>query len=331
MFLVCGEALFDFFLETEDGPGGGDLRGAGRRLAVQRGDRAGAAGAALGPADRALHRPARPAADAGCWRTRASRPPTPSRPTGRPRSAWSGSTPPGVPAYQFYDNGSADTGVTEADLPALGPEISGLHFGSYSIAAAPVGDALAALAARPTATASSRSIPTCARRSSPTWTSGARGSAVLAGVADMVKISAEDLELLHPGHPRRDLRRRPDRRRASSSSWSPTAARWRTAGAPAAPTPPRARRRSTVIDTVGAGDTFQAALIAQLLADRAGPQAALDGLDAGTLPACSTSPPAPRRSPARAGAPTCRGWPISSHKERPPWSRPSFPSSPSTW
>ena len=81
----------------------------------------------------------------------------------------------GVPAYQFYKNGSADTGVIAADLPALGPEVAGLHFGSYSLAAAPVADAFAALAARQARAASSRSIRTCGRPSSPTWTSGASG------------------------------------------------------------------------------------------------------------------------------------------------------------
>ena len=54
---------------------------------------------------------------------------------------------------------------------------------------------------------------------------------------------------------------------------------WSASGAHAAARPPKVE----VIDTVGAGDTFQAALIAQLLADRAGPRAALDGLDDGTL------------------------------------------------
>ena len=36
MFLVCGEALFDFFLESEEGPARAHLRGARRRLALQR-------------------------------------------------------------------------------------------------------------------------------------------------------------------------------------------------------------------------------------------------------------------------------------------------------
>ena len=33
--------------------------------------------------------------------------------------------------------------MTPADLPAIGPEVTGLHFGSYSLAVAPVADAFA--------------------------------------------------------------------------------------------------------------------------------------------------------------------------------------------
>jgi fructokinase len=43
--------------------------------------------------------------------------------------------------------------------------------------------------------------------------------------------------------------------------------------------------RVVVVDTVGAGDTFQAALLARLLAGPAGPGAALDALDAAGLAA----------------------------------------------
>ena len=110
----------------------------------------------------------------------------------------------GVPAYQFYDNGSADTGVVDGDLPALGPEVVGLHFGSYSLAAAPVADAFAALArgraravhlARPERPADGRARHGRLARA-------ARACCI--PLATLVKISAEDLELLHPGHRRRE-------------------------------------------------------------------------------------------------------------------------------
>ena len=51
---------------------------------------------------------------------------------------------------------------------------------------------------------------------------------------------------------------------------------WSAGGLAAKATPPSVR----VIDTVGAGDTFQAALIARLMQAPGGPKAALAGLDA---------------------------------------------------
>jgi fructokinase len=50
---------------------------------------------------------------------------------------------------------------------------------------------------------------------------------------------------------------------------------WTAGGLHATATPPKV----TVVDTVGAGDTFQAALIARLLRGSAGPKAAIASLD----------------------------------------------------
>ena len=69
---------------------------------------------------------------------------------------------------------------------------------------------------------------------------------------------------------------------------------WTSTGHHATATPPKVK----VVDTVGAGDTFQAALIARLLAAPGGPSAALAALDA-------EGSPARFRYAARAAAITC--------------------------
>ena len=175
MFLVCGEALFDLFLESEAGPAAATYaaRAGGSPFNVAIGL------ARLGQASGLLTglstRPARPAAVAQVLAAEGVSTAY-AIATDRPTTiSLVGLDTAGVPAYQFYDNGSADTGVAEADLPALGPEVAGLHFGSYSLAAAPVADAFAALARGEPRRASSRSTRTSGRPSSRTWTSGARG------------------------------------------------------------------------------------------------------------------------------------------------------------
>ena len=199
MFLVCGEALFDFFLESEAGPAAVNLRRPGRRLAVQRRDRARAARPGVGAADRPLDRPPRPAARRRCSTTRACRRAY-AIPTDRPTTmSLVGLDTAGVPAYQFYDNGSADTGVS-----------------SRRPAGARAGGHRACISA-PTRSPRHRS-PTPSRRSAasnggrfisldpnvrptvePDMDVWRARMAVLFPLADLVKISAEDLELLRPG------------------------------------------------------------------------------------------------------------------------------------
>lgn len=187
----------------------------------------------------------------------------------------------GVPAYQFYDNGSADTGLREADLPDLGPEVAGLHFGSYSIAASPVGDAFAALAARERARfiTLDPNVRAAVVPDMEIWR--ARIDALLPHV-DVVKISDEDLRLLHPGirpgHFASDLIGRGVRLVVLTAGGEAVRG-WTAGGTEAAALPPRV----AVVDTVGAGDTFMAALVHWLVMAGSGPEATLGGLDGSGL------------------------------------------------
>lgn len=295
MFLVCGEALFDFFLETEAGPGAASYaaRAGGSpfnvaiglsRLGIESGLLTGLSNDLLG------QRLSRVLGDEGVSTRYAI-------PTDRPTTlSLVGLDAEGVPAYQFYDNGSADTGVVTADLPALGPEIVGLHFGSYSLAAAPVADAFAALARAERARFISLD-PNVRPTVEPDMDVWRARLDVLYPLATLVKISSEDLELLRPGMSHADfaadlLARGP--KLVVVTDGGEAATGWTASGLTARAVPPKVK----VIDTVGAGDTFQAALIAQLCRDPAGPSAALDALTQSGLEAILSQA-------ARAAAITC--------------------------
>jgi fructokinase len=99
-----------------------------------------------------------------------------------------------------------------------------------------------------------------------------------------VKISAEDLALLYPG-------KRPESLAADLvaqgvalvvvTDGGEAAMGWTASGLHATAIPPKVG----VVDTVGAGDTFQAALLARLLRGGEAPRAAVAALDGDALAA----------------------------------------------
>ncbi len=282
MFLVCGEALFDFFLDGESGPGAAQFaaRAGGSPFNVALGlSRLGCAAGLLAglSSDMLGKRLARVLASEGVSTAYCI-------PTHRPTTiSLVGLDPAGVPEYQFYGNGSADIGVTSHDLPTLGPEVAGLHFGSYSLAAAPVADAFAGLAAaeRMRFISLDPNIRPTVEPDMAVWRSRLDA---LYPLAALVKTSAEDLELIHPGRSAEafasDLIGR-GVRLVVVTDGGETALGWTSTGLHAIGRPPRV----AVVDTVGAGDTFQAALIAQLCRHPDGPFAGLAALDAEGLAA----------------------------------------------
>ena len=169
----------------------------------------------------------------------------------------------GGPSYAFYGVGSADCSLTGADLPQLDGTISGLHFGSYSTVVAPVADAFADLAERE----AHRFIsfdPNVRLAIEPDRALWQRRVSHLRRRAHLVKASQEDIEALHPGEDPEAVIR----------SWAldGPALVVMTRGAAEILafrgtdeirlTPPKI----DVLDTVGAGDSFQAALLARLSA-----------------------------------------------------------------
>lgn len=272
--LVCGEALFDVFLSEAPEPGrlSFDARAAGSPYNVAIGLARLGAGAALLTGvstdllgDELARHLAAEGVDAGYLR-RVDRPTTLSL---------VGLDGAGRPSYAFYGVGSADTALTEADLPVLTADVAALHFGSYSIAVPPTADAFAALAARE----QSRFVsldPNIRPTIEPERAVWSQRIDALRPSVNLIKASAEDLAWLSPETSPRDVAQGWARDGADLvvlTDGGEGVVAFRGETAITVPT-----LEAQIVDAVGAGDAFQAALLAEL--ERAGALAA----DLGGLP-----------------------------------------------
>ena len=174
----------------------------------------------------------------------------------------------GSPAYDFRITGTADWQWTPAEVAgALEPGASGpvvaLHSGSLALTMAPGDAVLRDLLMRASDTITISYDPNCRPRLMGNPVEVLRGVHEMLGAADVVKVSSEDLAWLLPGMAPEQVV--DDWLSRGPRSWrSPSAADGVVAGTSAGL---RARRPGVavkVIDTVGAGDTFSAALLAGL-------------------------------------------------------------------
>lgn len=174
----------------------------------------------------------------------------------------------GSPTYDFRISGTADWQWTEAELAdALdaGPAgaVVALHSGSLALTTPPGAAVLRALMRRAAATATISYDPNCRPRLMGAPQDVLAGVHELLAGADVVKVSSEDLQWLVPGSTPEDvledwLARGPALVAVTLGGDGVIAG---TASGL------RSRRRGvpvTVVDTVGAGDTFSAALLAGL-------------------------------------------------------------------
>lgn len=169
--------------------------------------------------------------------------------------------------YAFYTSNTADVSLTPDELPDQFPdELAVLHFGSYSTAVAPTSTALLALAQRE---ASKRVIsydPNIRAGVQPDLAIWRDTFSQLAGVADFVKASDEDIATLF-GNDKSFESFAADTLAMGASAVAVTeggegATVYTADGRVAKSSPPKI----TVADTVGAGDTFQAASLHWLYA-----------------------------------------------------------------
>jgi fructokinase len=168
----------------------------------------------------------------------------------------------GVPSYSFYGTGAADRQLRLEHLGVLPVDMRALHLGSYTTVTEPIASTLRALVEREHARTLISCDPNIRLNVEPDL---ARWRDMLQWVlprAHLVKISEEDLSLLWPGKSAADFAREALARGVrlvvvtkggdGAEAWTASA----TAQAPAVSV--------QVIDTVGAGDSFQSALLTWL-------------------------------------------------------------------
>jgi fructokinase len=189
----------------------------------------------------------------------------------------------GVPRYAFHGNGAADRLLTPDNLPALPAATRVLQFGSYALAVEPIGSTLRALATRERARLLITYDPNVRLNVDPDIAHWHQVVEQMASLAHLVKVSDEDLGLLYPGEaPERVAARWLAQGAAlvAVTRGGQGASAWTRGARADVPTP-----QVKVVDTVGAGDTFQAALLTWLDEHEALTPEALSGLDGASLAA----------------------------------------------
>ena len=170
----------------------------------------------------------------------------------------------GGATYSFYINGTADRSLEVSELPPRLPDaVRVIHIGSYSTVLEPTASSLEALVARERPRRFIAYDPNIRPSIAPDPELWRRRVAALTVHAHLVKASIEDIHFLHPGAA-------VDRVLADwlARGVGIAIATMGDAGAMAVTKHGIAARVSArtvkVIDTVGAGDTFQAALLTWL-------------------------------------------------------------------
>lgn len=168
----------------------------------------------------------------------------------------------GVPTYSFYGEGTADRSLQLEDVD-LGGEIPvAIHLGSYSIVSQPTADSLLALVKKYSGKCLISLDPNIRAIVEPDMKVWQKRVEELVRLSDVVKVSDEDLELMYPDLQPEEV----------VKSWLATGLKmvvltrggegsslWSSQAHIDIKNP-----KIKVVDTVGAGDTYQAALLDSL-------------------------------------------------------------------
>lgn len=167
----------------------------------------------------------------------------------------------GVPSYAFYGEGAADRRLPLHALARV-PAAQAYHFGSYAMVVEPVASTQRALVQRESARAVISYDPNIRLNVEPDIRQWRSTLDWMLPHTALLKVSDEDLGLLFPGQAPADLARQWLAAGVSLvvvTRGGEGASAWHALGE--LHTPPQ---RVDVVDTVGAGDTFQAALLVAL-------------------------------------------------------------------
>ncbi len=164
--------------------------------------------------------------------------------------------------YAFYDEGTAGRMLSPSDLPTISDDVSTLHFGAISLIGEPCGSAYEALAMRE----AGKRVISLDPNIRPGFVRDAaayraRLSRMLA-IADIVKVSDEDLNWLAPGRAFAEIAR--EWLAAGTSVAILTCGGEGALALTAAGMVEIAAVKAEVVDTVGAGDTFNGGFLAGL-------------------------------------------------------------------
>jgi fructokinase len=260
MLLVCGEALFDVFAVEQTRTGmtlDANVGGSPLNVAVGLARLGQPVGFLGGISDGfAGERLMRALVQEGVDTRAVARTPAPTT------LSLVGLDAQGVPSYAFYGAGAADRQLHVADLARIPAGVSVLNLGSYATVVEPIASTLRTLVQREHGRVLIAFDPNVRLNVEPRVEVWREHLAWMLPRTDLLKVSEEDLEILEPGTP-------PDRFAAAAlaagvrcvvvTRGALGALGWTAAAhATAAPVP------VAVVDTVGAGDTFQAALLTWL-------------------------------------------------------------------